>query len=72
MISDDHLAGQRPVVFYVADHESELAHSQTTLENNRNLQLSEGSNRKSSDIDVPESSLSHNYNSSALFLLEGF
>jgi len=49
MESDDQLVGQRPVRSNEVDQESELADSQTTLE----------SNRKSSDLRVPESSLSH-------------
>jgi len=57
---DDRLAGRRPVRSNVADFGSELAHSQAALENNRKLQLSEASNRKSSDTVVPESSLSYN------------
>ena len=49
LLSDDSLVGQKPVRSSIDDQEAELADRQSTLE----------SNRKSSDLRVPELSLSH-------------
>jgi len=60
---DDHLAGQRPVRDNAADSGTELANSQTALENNRKShfeviteQPGRVFSRKSSNLNVPRSS----------------